>query len=81
MIRGIGPAYALKLVRCFGESVFDVTEAEAARWRPVSGVAAVGRPPIADAWRRRQRGGERVGEGGLHLRERGVGRGRNVPYF
>ncbi len=28
MIRGIGPAYARKLLRAFGEKVFDVIEAE-----------------------------------------------------
>ena len=27
MIRGVGPAYAKKLVRAFGEKVFDVIEA------------------------------------------------------
>ena len=36
MIRGIGPVYAKKLVRAFGEKVFDVIEAEPAvgrrRW-------------------------------------------------
>ncbi len=31
MIRGIGPAYAKKLVRAFGEKVFDVIEAEPGR--------------------------------------------------
>ena len=28
MIRGIGPVYARKLVRAFGEKVFDIIEAE-----------------------------------------------------
>jgi exodeoxyribonuclease V alpha subunit len=32
MIRGIGPAYAKKLLRAFGEKVFDVIET----WRPPS---------------------------------------------
>src|SRR5215831_10023742 len=31
MIRGIGPIYARKLVRVFGEKVFDVIEAESHR--------------------------------------------------
>ena len=31
MIRGIGPVYARKLVRAFGEKVFDVIEAEPER--------------------------------------------------
>src|SRR3981189_59330 len=33
MIRGIGPVYAKKLVRAFGEAVFDVIEQEPARRR------------------------------------------------
>ena len=34
MIRGIGPVYARKLVRAFGEKVFDVIEAEPATCLP-----------------------------------------------
>ena len=33
MIRGIGPVYAKKLVRAFGESVFDIIEQEPGRLR------------------------------------------------
>jgi exodeoxyribonuclease V alpha subunit len=36
MIRGIGPAYACKLVRAFGSQVFDVIEAEPHRLREVA---------------------------------------------
>ena len=35
MIRGIGPVYAKKLVRAFGEAVFDLIEAEPERLREV----------------------------------------------
>ncbi len=38
MIRGIGPVYAKKLVRAFGEKVFDVIEAEPDRLREVGGI-------------------------------------------
>jgi exodeoxyribonuclease V alpha subunit len=38
MIRGIGPAYAKKLVRAFGEKVFDTIEAEPDRLREVTGI-------------------------------------------
>ena len=41
MIRGIGPVYARKLVRAFGEEVFDVIEAEPERLREVSGIGRV----------------------------------------
>jgi exodeoxyribonuclease V alpha subunit len=39
MIRGIGPVYAKKLVRAFGDAVFDVIEQEASRprWPPADG--------------------------------------------
>ena len=37
MIRGIGPVYAKKLLRAFGEKVFDVIEAEPGRLREVNG--------------------------------------------
>ena len=38
MIRGIGPVYAKKLLRAFGEKVFDVIEAEPNRLREVDGI-------------------------------------------
>ena len=41
MIRGIGPVYARKLVRAFGEKVFDVIEAEPERLREVTGIGKV----------------------------------------
>jgi exodeoxyribonuclease V alpha subunit len=50
MIRGIGPAYARKLVRAFGERVFDTIEAEPDRLREVAGIGLVRAKRIADAW-------------------------------
>jgi exodeoxyribonuclease V alpha subunit len=50
MIRGIGPVYAKKLVRAFGEKVFDVIEAEPARLREVTGIGPVRANRITDAW-------------------------------
>ena len=50
MIRGIGPVYARKLVRAFGEEVFDVIEAEPERLREVSGIGRVRAGRITDAW-------------------------------
>jgi exodeoxyribonuclease V alpha subunit len=38
MIRGIGPVYARKMVRAFGEKVFDIIEAEPDRLREVDGI-------------------------------------------
>jgi Helix-hairpin-helix domain len=50
MIRGIGPAYAKKMVTAFGEKVFDVIEAEPDRLREVTGIGAVRAKRITDAW-------------------------------
>jgi exodeoxyribonuclease V alpha subunit len=41
MIRGIGPVYARKMVKAFGEAVFDVIEAEPGRMREVDGIGPV----------------------------------------
>jgi exodeoxyribonuclease V alpha subunit len=38
MIRGIGPIYAKKLVRAFGDAVFDVIEQEPSRLCEVTGI-------------------------------------------
>lgn len=50
MIRGIGPVYARKLVRTFGDKVFDIIEAEPARLREVDGIGPVRARRIAEAW-------------------------------
>jgi NAD-dependent DNA ligase len=50
MIRGIGPVYAKKMVKAFGEKVFDIIEAEPGRLREVTGIGAVRAKRITDAW-------------------------------
>ena len=50
MIRGIGPAYAKKLVRSFGETVFDVIEAAPERLRQVDGIGPIRAARILTAW-------------------------------
>jgi exodeoxyribonuclease V alpha subunit len=50
MIRGIGPVYAKKLVRAFGEKVFDVIETEPDRLRQVEGIGPVPAGRIVAAW-------------------------------
>ena len=50
MIRGIGPAYAKKLVRSFGENVFDVIEASPERLREVNGIGPIRAARILTAW-------------------------------
>jgi exodeoxyribonuclease V alpha subunit len=50
MIRGIGPAYAKKLLRAFGENVFDIIEATPDRLREVDGIGPVRASRITTAW-------------------------------
>jgi exodeoxyribonuclease V alpha subunit len=50
MIRGIGPVYTKKMVKAFGEKVFDVIEAAPDRLREVTGIGAVRAKRITDAW-------------------------------
>ena len=50
MIRGIGPVYAKKMVKAFGEKVFDIIEAEPERLREVTGIGLVRAKRITDAW-------------------------------
>src|ERR1700716_1287688 len=50
MIRGIGPVYAKKMVKVFGEKVFDIIEAEPDRLREVGGIGPVRAERITAAW-------------------------------
>ena len=50
MIRGIGPVYAKKLTRAFGEKVFDTIEAEPERLKEVAGIGPVRASRITAAW-------------------------------
>jgi exodeoxyribonuclease V alpha subunit len=50
MIRGIGPAYAKRLVQMFGKDVFDVIEANPERLREVTGIGPLRAAKITSAW-------------------------------
>ena len=50
MIKGIGPVYAKKLVRAFGQDVFEVIEKEPARLREVTGIGPVREAKIIRGW-------------------------------
>src|ERR1700746_3942458 len=50
MIRGIGPVYAKKLLRVFGDKVLDVIEAQPDRLREVAGIGPVRAGRITVAW-------------------------------
>jgi exodeoxyribonuclease V alpha subunit len=77
MIRGIGPVYARKMVRAFGEKVFDVIEAEPDRLRDVSGIGPMRVKRIASAWAEQKI----VREIMVFLHSHGVGTARAVRIF
>ena len=74
MIRGIGPVYAGKLGRAFGENVFDVIEAAPERLREVTGIGRVRAKRITDAWAEQKVGREIM----VFLHSHGVGTARAV---
>src|SRR5580693_3494906 len=77
MIRGIGPVYAKKMVKAFGEEVFDVIEAEPDRLREVTGIGVVRAKRITDAWAEQKI----VREIMVFLHSNGVGTARAVRIF
>jgi exodeoxyribonuclease V alpha subunit len=77
MIRGIGPVYARKMVKAFGERVFDVIEAEPDRLREVTGIGAVRAKRITNAWTEQKI----VREIMVFLHSNGVGTARAVRIF
>ena len=77
MIRGIGPAYARKLVRAFGSQVFDVIEAEPHRLREVAGIGPKRADGIATGWAEQQA----VREIMIFLHANGVGTSRAVRIY
>jgi exodeoxyribonuclease V alpha subunit len=75
MIRGIGPAYAKKLLRAFGEKVFDVIEATPDRLREVDGIGPVRAASILAAW------AEQKAVRMVFLHSHGVGTARAVRIY
>jgi exodeoxyribonuclease V alpha subunit len=77
MIRGIGPVYAKKLVRGFGEAVFDIIEGAPERLREVGGIGAVRAQRIVAAWAEQKV----IREIMVFLHSHGVGTARAVRIF
>lgn len=77
MLRGIGPVYAKKLVRAFGDAVFDVIENEPARLRQIPGIGPKKAARIASGWAEQRA----VREIMLFLAEHGVGTARAVRIY
>ena len=77
MIRGIGPAYAKKLLRAFGEKVFDIIEATPDRLREVNRIGRVRASRITAAWAEQKA----VREIMVFLHSHGVGTARAVRIY
>ena len=77
MIRGIGPVYAKKMVKTFGEKVFDIIEAEPDRLREVDGIGPVRAKRIIAAWAEQKI----VREIMVFLHSHGVGTARAVRIY
>lgn len=77
MIRGIGPVYARKMVKAFGEKVFDIIEAKPDRLREVTGIGQVRAKRITDAWAEQKI----VREIMVFLHSHGVGTARAVRIY
>ena len=77
MIRGIGPIYARKMVKAFGEKVFDIIEAEPDRLREVDGIGPVRAQRITAAWAEQKI----VREIMVFLHSHGVGTARAVRIY
>ncbi|MBV9686320.1 MAG: AAA family ATPase, partial [Alphaproteobacteria bacterium] len=77
MIRGIGPVYAKKLVRAFGEMVFEVIEQEPSRLREVTGIGPKRAERIIGGWAEQRI----IREIMLFLHSNGVGTSRAVRIY
>ena len=77
MIRGVGPVYASKLVRAFGEKVFDIIEGSPQRLKEVAGIGPVRAASILSAWAEQKA----VREIMVFLHSHGVGTARAVRIF
>ena len=77
MIRGIGPVYAKKLVRAFGETVFDLVEQQPDRLREVTGIGPKRAARIVAGWAEQKV----IREIMLFLHSHGVGTSRAVRIY
>src|SRR5215217_477633 len=77
MIRGIGPVYAKKLVRAFGEAVFELIEQQPDRLREVTGIGPKRAARIIAGWAEQKV----IREIMLFLHANGVGTSRAVRIY
>ena len=50
MVKGIGPVYAKKLVKKFGEAIFEIIETQSARMEEIEGIGPLRRKRIKQTW-------------------------------
>ena len=77
MIRGVGPGYARKLVRAFGDAVFELIEQEPGRLREVTGIGPNRAARIIAGWAEQKV----IREIMLFLHANGVGTSRAVRIY
>lgn len=77
LIRGIGPVYARKLVRAFGDQVFDIIEQQPGRLREVTGIGPQRARRIVAGWADQKA----IREIMLFLHSHGVGTMRAVRIY
>ena len=77
MIRGIGPVYGKRLVRAFGEAVFDVIEAQPERLQDVDGIGPKRAERIVSGWADQKV----IREIMIFLHSHGVSTARSVRIF
>jgi exodeoxyribonuclease V alpha subunit len=77
MIRGIGPIYARKLVRAFGDAVFELIERQPERLRDVAGIGPKRAARIVAGWAEQKV----IREIMLFLHAHGVGTSRAVRIY
>lgn len=77
MVKGIGPHFARKLVRAFGEQVFDVIEDSPERLLELEGIGPKRQKRVTDAWAEQKV----VREIMVFLQSHGVGTARAVRIY
>ena len=77
MIKGIGPHFAKRLVKTFGEAVFDVIEKTPERLREVEGIGQVRLRRITAGWADQKA----IREIMVFLQSHGIGTSRSVRIF
>ncbi len=77
MVKGIGPHFARKLVRAFGEAVFEVIETSPARLEELEGIGPKRRERVVAAWAEQKV----IREIMVFLQSHGVGTSRAVRIY